>query len=545
MAFDASESDDSEDDLPLSELAKRRRVGANTLTVKKNNQYKWGDVHAPNEMSQWQNVQGPKNLQSPMKYFESMVTNEVIELLVHFTNLYAAQKNVVANVSAAEMRCFLGVLLYSGYAVVPRRYMYWEKSTDTTFELVANALSRNRFTLIMTHIHFCDNTIIRTANDKFAKLRPLFQALNKNFSEMAPFEENYSIDEAMVPYYGGHSCKQFIRGKPIRWGYKLWVGATRLGYVMWFDPYQGNSSNIPECYKELGLGASVILKFADVLQSCYPNTPFHLFFDNFFTSIPLIHELTNRGLKATGTIRENRTSKCPLPPKKDFKKTDRGTFAHKSSEPKQILVCKWNDNSVVTVASNSGTIEPLHNAKRFSQALKKYIHLEQPDLIKTYNENMGGVDRSDQNIGLYRTSIRGKKWYFSLFCHCLDMALHNAWHLYKNDGGEYDHLAYRRTIARGLLETYKRQEKRGPSRMPRNHHEHSRYDRTDHFIEYMDLQSRCTLCKKKKQTFGVVNVVSSCIQKCVLLVIIQLISVALLLLFLRQRLLNIIIFLSE
>jgi hypothetical protein len=58
----------------------------------------------------------------------------------------------------------------------------------------------------------------------------------------------------MVPYYGGHFCKQFIRGKPIRWGFKFWVGATRLGYIVWFEPYQGQSGEIPSEYKKLGLG---------------------------------------------------------------------------------------------------------------------------------------------------------------------------------------------------------------------------------------------------------------------------------------------------
>lgn len=53
-------------------------------------------------------------------------------------------------------------------------------------------------------------------NDQFAKLRPLFHELNKNFVEMAPVDRNYSIDEAIVHYDGGHSCTQFIRGKPIR-----------------------------------------------------------------------------------------------------------------------------------------------------------------------------------------------------------------------------------------------------------------------------------------------------------------------------------------
>ncbi|KAF2895862.1 hypothetical protein ILUMI_10315, partial [Ignelater luminosus] len=48
-------------------------------------------------------------------------------------------------------------------------------------------------------------------------------------------------DEAIVSYFGRHSCKHFIKGKPIRWGYKLWVGALQLGSIVSFSPYQGAS----------------------------------------------------------------------------------------------------------------------------------------------------------------------------------------------------------------------------------------------------------------------------------------------------------------
>lgn len=466
-------------------------------TVRKDQKYNWRNFHTPRGYERWGDDQGPRNLQPPMYYLEVMLDESFFELLVHYTNLYAGQKNKTGNVITSEMKCFVGILFLSGYVVLPRRSMYWEKSADSDFSLVYNAISRDRFTFIMSHLHCCDNTQICISNDKFSKLRPLIDLLNKKFLEMAPLEENYSIDEAMVPYYGGHSCKQFIRGKPIRWGYKLWVGATRLGYVLWFDPYQGHSTTLPLPYKQFGLGGSVILQFADVLQSHRPNLHFHLYFDNFFTSIPLLHELSIRKLKATGTIRENRTSKCPLPANNIFKKTQRGTFEFKSSRPNNILVCKWNDNSVVTVTSNVENVEPLHKVKRFSQELKKYIHIDQPFLIKKYNENMGGVDRSDQNIGLYRTSIRGKKWYFPLICHCFDMALHNAWQLYKYNGGQYDHLTFRRVVARGLLETNKKSEKRGPCPTPNSYRESSRYDKIDHLVEYKDIQLTCKVCKKK------------------------------------------------
>lgn len=443
----------------------------------------------------WHNAEGPVNDMKPIDYFECMFDNDVIEMLVKYTNLYATQKNKDGNVSCSEMRCFLGILLFSGYVVVPRRAMYWENATDCGMPMVFNAISRDRFKFIMSNIHCCDNTQLNIS-DKFSKLKPLFDSLNANFLEFAPFQECHSIDEAMIPYYGGHPCKQFIRGKPIRWGYKFWVGATRLGYVIWFQPYQGQQGNIENTYKNLGLGASVVLQNADELRKIDAEAPFHLFFDNFFTSIPLIDELRKRGLKATGTVRENRISKCPLPPNKEIQKSERGTYKYKSTRAENIVVCKWNDNSVVTVASNAEKVLPVNKVKRFSQQQKKYISVDQPAVIKAYNENMGGVDRSDQNIGLYRTSIRGKKWYFSLFSHCLDMATQNAWQLYKQNGGQLDHLKFRRSVAVSLLEMNKKTESHRGGRPSQSVAGNERYNHKGHLIRYREDRLRCGVCHK-------------------------------------------------
>ena len=53
--------------------------------------------------------------------------------------------------------------------------------------------------------------------------------------------QNTSHDEAMVEYFGKHSCKQAIRNKPIRFGYKLWCQNTSSGHLIPFDPYQGKT----------------------------------------------------------------------------------------------------------------------------------------------------------------------------------------------------------------------------------------------------------------------------------------------------------------
>ncbi|KAF2902195.1 hypothetical protein ILUMI_03989 [Ignelater luminosus] len=98
--------------------------------------------------------------------------------------------------------------------------MYWEKSPNSTHDLAANAMSRNRFRFIMQNLH-CSNNANLDIQDKFLKVEPLIDAMNQSFIDLAPQEKFHNLDESMVPYYGRHGAKQFIRGKPIRWGYKF------------------------------------------------------------------------------------------------------------------------------------------------------------------------------------------------------------------------------------------------------------------------------------------------------------------------------------
>lgn len=206
---------------------------------------------------------------------------------------------------------FFGILLLSGYVSVPRRRMFWETRKDSHNDLVANAMSRDRFNYIMRNLH-CVNNDELDQIDKFAKIRPIFDKLNSNFQSFVPHCEAHSVDESMIPYFGRHGCKQFIEGKPVRYGYKVWMGATSGGYCVWVDPYQGKSSYIEPKYRLLGVGPSVVLRYADVLVNNVGKHPYHLYFDNYFTTIPLLIELKKRNINATGTVRENRTSKATV-----------------------------------------------------------------------------------------------------------------------------------------------------------------------------------------------------------------------------------------
>ncbi|XP_045123814.1 piggyBac transposable element-derived protein 3-like [Portunus trituberculatus] len=178
----------------------------------------------------------------------------------------------------------------------------------------------------MKHVHAADNTDL-DKEDKFAKVCPILDILNERFLKYGEVfgPTSISINESMVSYYGGHPTKQFIRGKPIRWGYKAWIAASLLGYSYFIDLYQGkHRAKSDSCYKDTyGLGGEVVLKMLDRLESQYPGRKFSLFFDNFFTSIRLLETIKERGHSATGTVRSNRTEKCPLSNAKQFEKRSR------------------------------------------------------------------------------------------------------------------------------------------------------------------------------------------------------------------------------
>jgi hypothetical protein len=107
--------------------------------------------------------------------------------------------------------------------------------------LIQNAMRRNRFEELMQYVHLSNNFVL-PADDRFGKVRPLVNHLNEKFLLFAPHSENLSIDEGMIRYFGHHPCKQFMRQKPTRFGYKVWAMCSPEGYCIQFDLYQGNSS---------------------------------------------------------------------------------------------------------------------------------------------------------------------------------------------------------------------------------------------------------------------------------------------------------------
>jgi len=90
-----------------------------------------------------------------MEYFNRFFDDEVYDMLIYQTNLYAVQQNILnwRNVSKAELKAFFGILIAMGLHSLPDIELYW--STDPLFKVptVSNTMTVKRFKKILQALH--------------------------------------------------------------------------------------------------------------------------------------------------------------------------------------------------------------------------------------------------------------------------------------------------------------------------------------------------------------------------------------------------------
>ena len=94
----------------------------------------------------------------------------------------------------------------------------------------------------MQNLYLADNSNL-DKEDKFAKVRPLINKLNEQCLANYLPEQSVGIDESMIPYFGCHGYKQYMRKKPVKFGNIFWAAPTLLGYALQFYPYAGKDEN--------------------------------------------------------------------------------------------------------------------------------------------------------------------------------------------------------------------------------------------------------------------------------------------------------------
>jgi hypothetical protein len=202
------------------------------------------------------------------------------------------------------------------------------------------------------------------------------------------------------------------------------------GFSYKFELYTGQENQ--DKYRlidepDLMASANAVVRLSRITPE---NNNYRLYFDNYYTTIPLISYMASKGIQTLGTVRRNRLPNCKFPSDKILNKQPRGTAYEYITvfNDTPITSVVWKDNKIVSLLER---IQPIDTINRFDKKSKRVIKIDCPNIIKEYNRHMGGVDLLDSLIGRYKIKMRSKKWYIRIWYHLIDVAIVNAWILYR------------------------------------------------------------------------------------------------------------------
>lgn len=485
VIIDETDIEDDDDDMPLSALGQTFIDHQNVLpSTSTNKPTKEKPKKKQKQTIDWENkflavseefvkFQGCtilpdfiKELEDPIHFFNFIFTEELFVYITEQSNLYGVQSRPEKppNISKEEIRVFCGICIYMSIIQLPSTRSYWNNSLE--IPNISSAMTCNRFEEIKRFLHFNDNTLQvpqgQPDYDKLFKIRPFLNKIRDRFL-LVPKEEHMAVDEQIIPTKARSTLKQYNPKKPHKWGYKVFVLSGVSGFSYDFDFYCGTTvleNNQPD----LGASSNVVVKLSESIPK---NLNYKLFFDNWFTSIPLLTYLTKNGILPLGTVRANRVPCLQFPKESEMKKKGRGTFLEKVAtvDGVQISAVSWYDNKVVNTVSTYVGSQPTSEATRFCKKSNTHIKIPRPQSVAVYNAYMGGVDLLDSMLGYYRIQIRSKKWYMRVFFHFLDMTCANSWILWRrslqNDNLYLSLSEFKLALAEVLTKSGVSQKKRG------------------------------------------------------------------------------------
>ena len=144
-------------------------------------------------------------------------------------------------------------------------------------------------------------------------------------------------------------------------------------------------------------------------------------------------------------------------------KMPRGSCDEAVSRDGKVALVKWFDSRSVVMASNFVGVGRMDEVQRWDKKQKIFLKVSRPEVVKLYNEAMGGVDLLDQLVSLYRTEIRSRKWTLRMITHAFDLAVVNSWLEYRLDANRanlqtkdtLDLLHFKMNVARCLVNVHK------------------------------------------------------------------------------------------
>ena len=402
-------------------------------------------------------------------FFQLYFTDETIEKIVKHTNTYAwlnieSKKSYSDNeggwteTNEKEIKQLIALLIYQGLVKVSTFNRYWSTKSLYHGLWARHFMSRNRFYSLLAMLHIVD-PCTEDKTKRLKKVNEFIEDFREKCKSLYQPYQHVAVDERLVKSKHRSGIRQYIANKPAKFGLKLWVIAdSKNGYTYDFYVYTGKCG---EVYSN-GLGYHVVMKLvAPLLDQGY-----HMFFDNFYTSVQLLNDLHSMKTPSCGTVTENRKG-FPASLKNGkvwARKKERGEM--RWVRENELLALQWIDNKVVTMLSTIDSANEHVVVERKVKVNQKWekVMVKKPYVVERYNAYMNAVDKSDQILAKYNLLRKTIKWWKTLFFHMIDIASVNSFILFQehrksNRGkvslhrpGRYSILEFREEIIRNIVD---------------------------------------------------------------------------------------------
>ena len=109
-----------------------------------------------------------------------------------------------------------------------------------------------------------------------------------------------------------------------------------------------------------------------------------------------------------------------------MKKQVRGAMTEVVDTEQKVVVCAWYDNGRILTISTFFGIASIDECNHSDRAQKKMLTVARPASVALYNRFMGGVDKTDMVMALYKSKCKTSKWYQRIAVHLFSLAVVNA-----------------------------------------------------------------------------------------------------------------------
>lgn len=388
------------------------------------------------------------HLPSPLEVFSCLWTDEIIDMFVAQTNAYGTALSNTNKphrkytriskfepTDANELKKFLGLCLLQGQVRFPiMRYLF---SYDPLYyhPIFSHVFSGRRFEQLLRCFN-CTNA--RESTDRLNKVSKLLKMLIENYQNAYSPEEALSLDESLLLHRGRLSFRQYIKGKKAKYGIKFYELCSTNGYTQNIEIYKGKQPQDDPTTTKLH---SLVLR----LMKPFLNKGHHIVMDNYYNSVSLSKKLLRLKTHSTGTLRSNRKGNPKEVTSKKLKKGD-----HIWKRCGKVYVSKWKDKRDVLCITTR--FQP-----RMVEVRNSYGKVQMKPLeVSKYNENMSGVDRSDQLTSYYSCPRKSIRWYKKVIFHLLDVTVINSFLIHQEIYSKANKkciclLSFRESLIKALL----------------------------------------------------------------------------------------------